>query len=57
MFQIFTHSNLSHKLVLVSIHSSKLTDVSEGELKSISKLERVNVSKSILNVRIDDEFR
>jgi hypothetical protein len=57
MFQIFTHSNLSHKLVLVSIHSSKLANVSEGELKSISELERVNVSESILNVRIDDEFR
>ena len=38
MFDILTHSDLSHKLVLVSVHSSQLTDMSKDVLKTISKL-------------------
>ena len=38
MFDVFAHSDLSHKLVLVSVHSSQLTNMSKGVLKTISKL-------------------
>ena len=38
MFDVFTHSDLSHKLVLVSVHSSQLTNMSKGVLKTISQL-------------------
>jgi len=31
--------------------------VSESELKTIGKLESIDVSESVLNVRVDDEFR
>jgi len=57
MLQILAHSNLPHQLVLVSVHTGELTDVSESELKTIGELESVDVSESILNVRVDDEFR
>ena len=38
MFDVFTHSDLSHELVLVSVHSSQLTNMSKGVLKTISQL-------------------
>ena len=56
MLEILAHSNLPHELVLVSIHSGELSDVGEGELQSIGELEGVDVSESVLNVRVDDEL-
>lgn len=38
MFDVLTHSDLSHKLVLVSVHSSQLTNMGKDVLKAISKL-------------------
>lgn len=35
MLQVFAHSDLSHQLVLVSIHTSQLTHMSENVLQSI----------------------
>jgi len=48
MLQIFTHPNLPHQLVLISVHSSQLSDVSEYILKTIRQLEGVNVVQAIL---------
>ena len=38
MFDVLTHSDLSHQLVLVSVHSSQLTNMSKDVLQAISKL-------------------
>lgn len=57
VLQILAHSNLPHQLVLVTVHSRQLTNVSESELETIGELESVDVSESVLNVRVDDELR
>jgi len=44
VLQILAHSDLPHQLVLVSVHTSQLTNVSESELKTIGKLESIDVS-------------
>jgi len=56
MFQIFCHPNLLHELVLVSVHSRELTDVGEEVLQSVRKLESVDVTKSELDVGVDNEL-
>lgn len=56
MLEILAHPNLSHKLVLVAIHSRQLTDVGEHELKTIGELEGVDVAETVLDMRIDDEL-
>lgn len=40
MFQIFTHSHLSHKFIFVTIHSSELTNMRKNILQAISQLKR-----------------
>ena len=39
MLEILAHSNLSHQLVLVAIHTRKLPDVCKNILKAISQLQ------------------
>ena len=56
MFQVLGHPNLLHELVLVSVHSRELTDVSEEILQPVRKLESVDVTKSELDVGVDDEL-
>ena len=53
MFQIFAHSDLFHQFVLISVHSSQLTNMCEHILKTISKLKRRNFKlnlKSLKNI-------
>ena len=57
MLQILAHADLFHQLVLVTVHSGELADVSEDVLKPVGQLESVDVVQSILYVRVDDEFR
>lgn len=57
MLQILAHSDLSHQLVLVPIHSRQLTNVRENILQPIGQLERVHIVQSILNMRIDNQLR
>lgn len=40
MFEIFAHSDLSHQLVLVAVHSRQLTNVGKDVLQSISQLHK-----------------
>ena len=56
VLEILAHTNLPHQLVLVTVHTSQLTDVGESELESIGQLERIDVSESVLDVRVDDEL-
>ena len=56
MLQVLRHTDLSHKLVLVPIHSSQSTDMRENVLKRISELECIDVTKTVLDVSIDDKL-
>lgn len=56
VLQIFAHSDLSHQLVLVAIHSRQLPNVSEDVLQSVGELEGVHVVQPILDVGINDEL-
>ena len=44
-------------LVLVPVHAGQGTDMSKDVLQCIGELERVDVSKSELDVCVDDELR
>ena len=44
-------------LVLVPVHTSECTDMTEDVLQCIGQLERVDVAKTELHVRIDDQLR
>ena len=43
-------------LILVPVHSRQSADMSEDVLDGIGELEGINVSETVLNVGIDDEF-
>lgn len=45
MLEIFAHADLSHQLVLVSIHSSQLSNMSKRVLNTISKLKRADLKR------------
>ena len=57
MLEVFAHANLSHQLVLVSVHTRQLTNVSENVLQTIRQLKGVNVVQTILNMCIHHQFR
>jgi hypothetical protein len=57
VLQVFRHSDLSHELVLVTVHARKGTNVREDILKSIRELEGVNIAKPILDMGINDKLR
>lgn len=42
MFEIFTHPDLSHQLVLVTVHAGQLTHVGEHVLDTIRQLQYIN---------------
>jgi len=44
MFQVLAHADLSHQLVLVTVHTSQLSDVCKDVLKSISQLQIINIT-------------
>lgn len=56
MLEILAHADLLHKLVFVSVHTGQLTDMREHVLKTISKLESVDITKSELNVGVNNEL-
>ena len=56
MFDIFTHTDLSHQLVLVAIHAGQLANVSEHILQTIRQLEGVDVAQAILYVTVNHKF-
>jgi hypothetical protein len=50
------HANLSHQLILVAIHAGELTNVGERVLKTIGKLESIDIAETVLDVRVDHEL-
>jgi len=52
MFEILAHSDLSHESVFISVHACELSDVREDILNTISELKSINVSETILHMRI-----
>ena len=57
VLQVFRHSDLSHELVLVTVHARKGANVREDILKGIRELEGVNIAKPVLDMGIDNELR
>ena len=57
VLQILCHSDLSHELVLVTVHARKGTNVRKDILKRIRELEGVNIAKPVLDMGINDKLR
>jgi pyrimidine operon attenuation protein/uracil phosphoribosyltransferase len=57
VLQVFRHSDLSHELVLVTVHARKGTNVREDILKGIRELEGVDIAQPVLDMSINDELR
>lgn len=56
VLEILAHTDLLHKLVFISVHTGQLTDVSEHVLKTVSKLESVDITETELNVGVNNEL-
>ena len=56
VFQILAHPDLLHQLVLVTVHSGQLSDMTEHVLETIGELERIDVTQSELHVGIHNEL-
>ena len=61
VLQVLRHLDLPHKLVLVTVHTvtvhtRKGADVRKYILEGIGKLKRVNISKPILDMGVDDKL-
>jgi hypothetical protein len=56
MLQVLCHSNLSHELVLVTVHACKGPNMRKDILKSICELKGVNVAKTVLDMGIDNKL-
>jgi hypothetical protein len=54
MLEIFASPDLTHETVLVTVHTSELTDVIENIVNTVSQLEGIDVAKSILYMGIED---
>ena len=56
MLEIFTHANLSHQLVFVSVHARQLTHVSVDVLQTVRQLEGIHVAQAVLDVTVNDQL-
>jgi hypothetical protein len=56
VLQILAHPDLLHELVLVTVHSRKLSDVCKHVLQSIGELEGIDVTETELNMGVDNEL-
>jgi hypothetical protein len=56
VLQVLRHSNLPHKLVLVTVHARKGANVRKYILKGIGELKGVNIAKTILDMGVDDKL-
>ena len=56
VFQVLAHSDLSHELILVTVHSRQLTHMSKYVLHSISQLKRIHIIQPVLDMRIHNQF-
>ena len=56
MLQILTHTYLPHQPIFVPVHASELTDVVECVLQPVRKLVGINVTETVLDMRVDDKF-
>ena len=50
MLEVLAHSNLPHQLVLVAVHSSQLSHMSEGVLQAVGQLEGIHIAQTILHM-------
>ena len=48
VLEILAHPDLFHQLVLVTVHARQLADVGKDVLKTVGKLESVNIVQTVL---------
>ena len=48
VIEILAHPDLFHQLVLVTVHARQLADVGKDVLKTVGKLESVNIVQTVL---------
>ncbi len=53
VFNVFALSNLFHKFIFISVHSSQVSDVIKEVLKAIGKLESIHVAKPVLHMTVN----
>lgn len=56
MLEILTGADLVHKFVFVSIHSGELSDMVKSIKYTVCELEGVDVTETVLDLRVDNEF-
>ena len=57
MFQVLAETDLTHELVLVAVHARELSDMGKNVLKAVGELKGVDVTESVLDVGVDNQFR
>jgi len=50
VFEILSHTYLPHQTILITIHTCKLAYMGKDVLKTVSKLESLNVTQAILDM-------
>jgi len=56
MLYILAHSNLPHNTILISINTRQLSQMSIHVLQSIIELKSINISESILDITVNNQF-
>jgi hypothetical protein len=56
VFDVFAITNLSHKPVLVPVHSRQISHMGEYVLKSVSELKGVYIPQPELHMGVHDQF-
>jgi hypothetical protein len=56
VLKILSHSDLSHEAILIPVHTSELANMSKDILQPICELECLNITQSILNMRVNDKL-
>jgi hypothetical protein len=56
MLQILGHPHLPHQSVFVSIHTCQMANMTENVLETVSQLERLNLTESVLNMGVYHQF-
>ena len=57
MLDVLAHPDLSHEFVLVSVHACELSHMSKHILQTISQLEGVHITQSVLHMTVNHQLR
>ena len=57
VLEVLAHAHLAHEAVLVAVHAGELTDVGEDVVKTVRKLESVDVAEAVLKMSQEKSAR